>query len=170
MVKIKYKIDHKVSYDNIKLLDKDKKYIGIYSKSESIRLAHQEGLNLIEIAIDGGSSNGGTSICRIYDIKKFLYEQNKATSSLPTVVNKEVVIATTSDLSDITRKLQYIADELNNKGCSSMLLTLRQKKYGLPSANVSQFIVNFFISQKIGMDIAVKTARVTKYRIAKKKK
>lgn len=170
MGKIKYKIDHKVSSDNIKLLDKDKKYIGIYSKAESIKLAQQEGLNLIEIAFEDKRDGQEISICRIYDIKKYIYEQNKASSAPTALVSKEVVIATTSDLTDITRKLQYVADELHNKGCSSMLLTLRQKKYGLPSANVSQFIKNFFLSQKLNMDEATKTARVTKYRIAKKKK
>ncbi len=56
----------------IRVIDEDKKQVGILPVDEALNLARQKGLDLVEIAPDASPP-----VCRIMDYGKFLYEQHK---------------------------------------------------------------------------------------------
>ena len=56
----------------IRVLDEDKKPLGVLSTSQAILMARERGLDLVEIA-----PTAQPPVCRIMDYGKFLYEQHK---------------------------------------------------------------------------------------------
>ncbi|MFO7734486.1 MAG: translation initiation factor IF-3 [Candidatus Aminicenantes bacterium] len=56
----------------IRVLDEDKKPLGVLSTSQAIQMARERGLDLVEIA-----PTAQPPVCRIMDYGKFLYEQHK---------------------------------------------------------------------------------------------
>jgi translation initiation factor IF-3 len=56
----------------IRVIDEDKKQIGILTPAEALSLARQKGLDLVEI-----SAEANPPVCRIMDYGKFLYELHK---------------------------------------------------------------------------------------------
>jgi translation initiation factor IF-3 len=56
----------------IRVLDEDKKPLGVLPTSQAIQMARERGLDLVEIA-----PTAQPPVCRIMDYGKFLYEQHK---------------------------------------------------------------------------------------------
>jgi translation initiation factor IF-3 len=56
----------------IRVIDEDKKQIGVLTPAEALNLARQKGLDLVEIAPEANPP-----VCRIMDYGKFLYELHK---------------------------------------------------------------------------------------------
>ncbi len=56
----------------IRVIDDEKKQVGILSVPEALNLARQKGLDLVEIAPEANPP-----VCRIMDYGKFLYDQHK---------------------------------------------------------------------------------------------
>ena len=56
----------------IRVLDEDKKPLGVLSTAQAIQMARESGLDLVEIA-----PTAQPPVCRIMDYGKFLYEEHK---------------------------------------------------------------------------------------------
>ncbi len=56
----------------VRVIDEEKRQIGILPLSEALNLASQKGLDLVEVAPEAKPP-----VCRIMDYGKFLYEQHK---------------------------------------------------------------------------------------------
>jgi translation initiation factor IF-3 len=83
------KINDKIRAKKIRLIDQDENMIGVVDLDEGIRLAHQAGLDLVEV-----SPNSDPPVCRVLDFGKYRYEQSKKEranrAKTKTVETKEV--------------------------------------------------------------------------------
>lgn len=79
---------------------------GIYSSSEAREMAHQLGLDLVEVA-----ANAKPPVCRIVEYSKFRYEQKKREKANKakqhTVVMKEIRFGPNTDDHDFNFKLKH---------------------------------------------------------------
>jgi translation initiation factor IF-3 len=67
-----YKINHRISAYEIRVLDAEGKQVGILSKNEALKLAQSQELDLVEIA-----PAAKPPVAKIINFKKFLYQQKK---------------------------------------------------------------------------------------------
>jgi translation initiation factor IF-3 len=79
---------------------------GVYSISEALKFAEDQGLDLIEI-----SPNAEPPVCKISDYQKFLYQQKKKQKELKAktvkVVVKEIRFGPNTDEHDYNFKLKH---------------------------------------------------------------
>jgi len=59
---------------------------GVYNTKEAIKLAHEQGVDLVEI-----SPNANPPVCRIIDYNKFLYEKKRKEKELKAKASKNVM-------------------------------------------------------------------------------
>lgn len=67
-----YRINERISAQQMRVLDNEGKQIGILSRVEALNLAREEGLDLVEIA-----GTAQPPVVKIIDFNKFLYQQSK---------------------------------------------------------------------------------------------
>ena len=60
--------------------------IGIYTRSQALAIADEQGLDLVEI-----SPKADPPVCKVMDYKKFLYEQKKRDKALKAKATKVVI-------------------------------------------------------------------------------
>src|SRR3954466_4135205 len=66
-----HRINHHIRVPQVRLVG-DNVTVGIYSLQEALRMAQDQGLDLVEI-----SPNADPPVCKIIDYNKFLYEKKK---------------------------------------------------------------------------------------------
>jgi translation initiation factor IF-3 len=66
-----HRINHFIRVPQVRLVG-DNVEVGVYSTSEAIKMAEQQGLDLVEI-----SPNADPPVCKIIDYNKFLYDKKK---------------------------------------------------------------------------------------------
>ncbi len=80
--------------------------VGIYPISEALRMAEDQGLDLVEI-----SPSATPPVCKIIDYKKFLYEQKKKQKEIKAksakVVVKDIRLGPNIDDHDFNFKLKH---------------------------------------------------------------
>ncbi|WP_372754774.1 translation initiation factor IF-3 [Labilibaculum sp.] len=85
---------------------------GVYSISEALKIAEDQGLDLIEI-----SPNADPPVCKISDYQKYLYQQKKKQKELKAktvkVVVKEIRFGPNTDEHDYNFKLKHAIKFLN---------------------------------------------------------
>lgn len=64
----------KIRAREVRVLDEDKKQLGVMSLNDALRIAQAKGLDLIEVA-----AAANPPVCRIVNYGKFLYEESKRT-------------------------------------------------------------------------------------------
>lgn len=96
----------KIRAREVRVLDQEKRQLGVMSLSEALRLAYSQDLDLIEIA-----PNASPPVCRIVNYGKFLYEEAKREkdSNNRQTANKmkELQISAAIDPHDFGVKLQH---------------------------------------------------------------
>lgn len=70
--RIFYRTNEQIGALTLRVLDAEGKQIGILNKFEALRLAREQGIDLVEVA-----SSATPPVARIIDYKKFLYQQEK---------------------------------------------------------------------------------------------
>lgn len=89
--------------------------VGVYSIVEAIKIADDQGLDLVEI-----SPNAEPPVCRVVDYQKFLYQQKKREKEQKAkqskVVVKEIRFGPQTDDHDYNFKLKH-AQEFLKEGC-----------------------------------------------------
>jgi translation initiation factor IF-3 len=89
--------------------------VGVYSIVEAIKIADDQGLDLVEI-----SPNAEPPVCRVVDYQKFLYQQKKRDKEQKAkqskVVVKEIRFGPQTDDHDYNFKLKH-AQEFLKEGC-----------------------------------------------------
>jgi len=68
----RYRTNQRIFAQQLRVLDTDGKQLGIYARDEAIRLAHEQELDLVEIA-----PLAKPPVAKIIDYNKFLYQQEK---------------------------------------------------------------------------------------------
>ncbi|MBS4014402.1 MAG: translation initiation factor IF-3 [Bacteroidetes bacterium] len=67
-----YRINNRINVPQVRLVDDQGKYLGVFKIEEALNLAQEKGLDLIEI-----SPKENPPVTKIIDFGKFLYEQKK---------------------------------------------------------------------------------------------
>ena len=81
----KHRINRKITAEELRLVG-DNVEVGVYSLSQALAIANDQGLDLVEI-----SPKAVPPVCKVMDYKKFLYEQKKREKTLKSKAAKVVV-------------------------------------------------------------------------------
>jgi translation initiation factor IF-3 len=104
-LKDQYRLNEHIQVREVRLVGENVKQ-GIYPISEALRIAEEQGLDLVEI-----SPNAVPPVCRVTDFQKFLYQQRKRqkeqkAKSVKMVV-KEIRFGPQTDVHDYNFKLKH---------------------------------------------------------------
>ncbi|MCD7976910.1 MAG: translation initiation factor IF-3 [Tannerellaceae bacterium] len=104
-LKDQYRINERIRVREVRLVGDDVEP-GVYSTSEALRMAQDQGLDLVEI-----SPNAASPVCRITDFQKFLYQQKKRQKEQKAksvkVIVKEIRFGPQTDDHDYNFKLKH---------------------------------------------------------------
>ncbi len=107
-------INEKIRAKEVRLVGENVEQ-GVYTIEQAIRIADDQGLDLVEI-----SPNAVPPVCKIVDYQKFLYQQKKKEKELKAkqakVVVKEIRFGPQTDDHDYNFKLKH-AQEFLKEGC-----------------------------------------------------
>jgi len=101
----------KIRAREVRVIDDDKKQLGVMPLNEALRLAQTKGLDLIEIA-----AAATPPVCRIVNYGKFLYEQakrEKESAAGHTGKMKELQISPAIDPHDLAVKVKHAIEFLS---------------------------------------------------------
>ena len=108
----------------VQVISSDKKNLGIFPLKKAVEMAHQEGLDLIEI-----SPSANPPVCKITDIGKYRYDlqkkANKAKKKQKIVNLKEIKLRPVTEIHDYNFKLKN-AQKFLQKG-DKVKFTIRFK-------------------------------------------
>ena len=120
----------KIRAREVRVLDEEKRQLGVMSLNEALRLAMSKGLDLVEIA-----PTATPSVCRIVDYGKFMYEESKRhkdTAGRPSASKmKEIQLSPTIDPHDFSIKLGRAIEFL----CEDMKVRVKLRFRGRQKAH-----------------------------------
>lgn len=135
-----YRINHQIRAREVRLLDNTGKQIGVVSIDEARKLAHEEELDLVEIA-----PMASPPVAKIIDYSKFLYQLKKKRQ-------EEKKKAVTSETKQI-RMGPFIGDH-------DLQIKVRHAKEFLEDGDKVKFIVRFrgreFTKKELGENVLKK--------------
>lgn len=134
----------KIRAREVRVLDEEKRQLGVMSLHEALRVAMSRGLDLVEIA-----PNANPSVCRIVDYGKFMYEEAKkhkdSQSRQSASKMKEIQLSPTIDPHDFSIKLARAVGFL----CEDMKVRVKLRFRGRQKAH-TEFgfqVVNRFVKE-----------------------
>lgn len=99
------RVNNQIRADKVRVIDEDGEMVGVMSVREAVTAAEEAGLDLIEI-----SPNAEPPVCKIGDIGKYRYEQQKkeaaARKNQKIVLTKELKLRPNIEEHDIQVKLR----------------------------------------------------------------
>jgi translation initiation factor IF-3 len=105
IVEPEHRINEKIQANEVRLVGENVE-VGVYSRSEALRLAQEQEVDLVEI-----SPNAVPPVCRLIDYKKFLYDQKKKQKEMKAkqvnVTVKEIRFGPNTDDHDFDFKLKH---------------------------------------------------------------
>jgi translation initiation factor IF-3 len=132
----------KIRAREVRVLDEEKRQLGVMSLNEALRLAMSKGLDLVEIA-----PNATPAVCRIVDYGKFMYEEAKRTKDSQSRQSssklKEIQLSPVIDPHDFSTKLSHAVGFL----CEDMKVRVKLRFRGRQRAH-TEFgfeVVNRFV-------------------------
>ena len=103
--KVQYRINERIRVREVRLVG-DNVEQGVYPTSQALKIAEDQGLDLVEI-----SPNAAPPVCRVIDYQKFLYQQKKRQKEQKAksvkVVVKEIRFGPQTDDHDYAFKLKH---------------------------------------------------------------
>ncbi|MCP2520640.1 translation initiation factor IF-3 [SCandidatus Aminicenantes bacterium Aminicenantia_JdfR_composite] len=115
----------------MRLIDENKKQIGIVSLEEALTLAEEKGLDLVEVA-----PNVNPPVCRIMDYGKYLYELQKkaqeAKKHQKQIQIKEMKFTPKISKHDYDFKLRHIREFLEDGNKVKITVILRGRERAKP--------------------------------------
>ncbi len=107
---LQYRINNKIREKEVRVVG-DNVQQGVYSIADALRMADEQGLDLVEI-----SPNAVPPVCRIIDYQKFLYQQHKRIkdqkANATKVTVKEIRFGPQTDDHDYNFKLKHAQEFL----------------------------------------------------------
>ena len=107
---LQYRINQKIREKEVRVVG-DNVQMGVYPIAEALRMADDQGLDLVEI-----SPNAVPPVCRIIDYQKFLYQQRKRIkdqkANASKMVVKEIRFGPQTDDHDYNFKLKHAQEFL----------------------------------------------------------
>ncbi len=115
----------------VRIIDEDKKQIGIVSLSEALSLASERGLDLVEIAPDATPP-----VCRVMDYGKYLYELHKraqeAKKHQKQIQIKEIKFRPKISIHDYSFKIRHVLRFLKEGNKVKITVRLRGREKAKP--------------------------------------
>jgi translation initiation factor IF-3 len=115
----------------IRVIDEDKKQIGILAPAEALNLARQKGLDLVEIAAEANPP-----VCRIMDYGKFLYELHKreheAKKHQKHIQLKEIKFRPKISIHDYSFKMKHVERFLEEGNKVKITIMIRGRERSRP--------------------------------------
>ncbi len=115
----------------VRIIDEEKKQVGILSVNEALALAQERDLDLVEVA-----PQANPPVCRIMDYGKFLYEQHKkaqeAKKHQKNVQVKEIKFRPKISIHDYTFKIRHVQRFLNEGNKVKITVMLRGREKAKP--------------------------------------
>ena len=97
------RVNHKIRIPQIRVLTDDGKMLGIMSPQEAMKIAKEQGLDLVEIV-----PNARPPVCKIIEYGKYKYEQSKKSSPPKKTKFKEMKFRPVIDENDYNVKLKKV--------------------------------------------------------------
>ncbi|MDH7513120.1 MAG: translation initiation factor IF-3 [Clostridiales bacterium] len=134
-----HRINEMIHAKEIRVIDEEKKQIGILPVPEALNLAKQKGLDLVEIAAEANPP-----VCRIMDYGKFLYEEHKkaqeAKKHQKQVQLKEIKFRPKISIHDYTFKMRHVQRFLEEGNKVKITIMIRGRERSRPE--LAQQILN----------------------------
>lgn len=137
------------------MIDQNGKNVGVVETSQALKMAHEAGLDLIEIA-----PNVRPPVCRIMDFGKFQYQKSKQEreqrAKQKTVETKGVRISMRTGQHDLETKIKQVEKFLGkgNRVKIDMILKGREKSlFMLAKEKLNEFIKSIPTEVKIEQEI-----------------
>ena len=115
----------------IRVIDEEKKQVGVISVPEALDLARQRGYDLVEIAPEANPP-----VCRIMDYGKFLYEQHKkeheAKKHQKHIQLKEIKFRPKISIHDYTFKMKHVQRFLEEGNKVKITIMIRGRERAKP--------------------------------------
>jgi translation initiation factor IF-3 len=115
----------------IRVIDEEKKQVGILPVPDALSLARQKGLDLVEIAAEANPP-----VCRIMDYGKFLYEEHKreheAKKHQKQVQLKEIKFRPKISIHDYTFKMKHVQRFLEEGNKVKITIMIRGRERSKP--------------------------------------
>jgi translation initiation factor IF-3 len=119
----------------IRVIDEEKKQLGVMQASDALALARQRGLDLVEI-----SATAQPPVCRIMDYGKFLYELHKqdheAKKHQKTIQIKEIKFRPKISVHDYDFKMKHVRRFLDEGNKVKITVMLRGREKSRPEMGV----------------------------------
>jgi len=120
-----------ITHREIRVIDEDKKPLGVMSASEALVVARQRGLDLVEIA-----PQAQPPVCRVMDYGKFLYELHKrdheAKRHQKQALLKEIKFRPKISVHDYDFKLKHVRRFLEEGNKVKITIMLRGRERSRP--------------------------------------
>ena len=127
------RFNHRITSPEVQVISSEGDNLGILNLNEAIRKAKEEGLDLIEI-----SPNARPPVCKIMDMGKFKYDQqkkaNKAKKKQKKIELKEIKLRPVTEIHDYTFKIRN-AQKFISKG-DKVKFTIRFRGRELQHSNL----------------------------------
>ena len=124
------------------MISSDGKQVGVLPLKEAMRMAEEQGLDLVEVA-----ANASPPVCRIMNYGKYKYQQNKRTHDArkhQTVIHvKEVKLRPRTDEHDIQFKLRHAQRFLSEGNKVKISVLFRGREMAYPEHGME--VINRFI-------------------------
>ncbi len=129
--KKKFRVNERIRAPKVRVVNSDGKQLGIMSREEALRLAQDQGLDLVEVA-----PQADPPVCRIMDYGQFLYQQAKKAKEArkkQTVVEvKEIKVRPKTDVHDLETKIRHIKRFLKDKNKVKVRVFFRGREITKP--------------------------------------
>jgi len=129
--KKKFRVNERIRAPKVRVVDSDGKQLGILSRHEALRLAQDQGLDLVEVA-----PQADPPVCRIMDYGQFLYQQAKKAKEArkkQTIVEvKEIKVRPKTDVHDLETKIRHIKRFLKDKNKVKVRVFFRGREITKP--------------------------------------
>lgn len=126
--KPEHRINHRIRFPQIRVIDPEGNALGVMSPDEGRDKAREHGLDLVEV-----SPNARPPVCKIMDYGKFKYERSKAKSNKSNGPSlKTVQVRPKTDTHDLETKLQRARKFLKRGDKVKLVMRLRGRERGYP--------------------------------------
>jgi len=124
-------VNWEIRSPEVRVIDADGKQVGILAVKEAIRLAEEQGLDLVEVA-----PGASPPVCRVMNYGKYKYQQNKRSQEAKkhqTVIHvKEVKVRPRTEEHDYQFKLRHILRFLEEGNRVKVSLLFRGREIAHP--------------------------------------
>jgi len=125
-----------ITHREIRVIDEEKKPLGVMSAAEALVIARQRGYDLVEIA-----PQAQPPVCRVMDYGKFLYELHKrdheAKKHQKQALLKEIKFRPKISIHDYTFKLKHVRSFLEEGNKVKITIMLRGREKSRPEMGVA---------------------------------